>query len=306
MRTIDTVALIGLGVTGSPIAHKMENYYGDDFCLVASEEIKEDLRESKYHINGEQFSPIIASCKDELEKPIDLLIVCVKNYHLDAAVEDIARCIDKNTIIMPLQNGIFSYQFFKKTFPNNQILEGYVQGPNTQIRNNNITYVNPGVVHIGSSNHSELAKEVWRIFTKVGVPAEYEENIRHMIWKKWMLNVAGNSVTALTEADYNMFREIDGLASICRRTMEEFVNIAHSEGIDLSESDIDDVIFYYMTYRGSKKTSMLEDFMNRRKTENDYLAGYALKIAEKNEIDAPMIKTVYELIDIKEKIYLSY
>lgn len=306
MRTIDTVALIGLGVTGSPIAHKMENYYGDDFCLIASEKIKEELIESKYHINGEQFSPIVVSSKKGLTRPIDLLVVCVKNYDLETAVEDIARCIDKDTIIMPLQNGIYSYQFFKETFPDNQILEGYVQGPNTQIRNNNITYVNPGIVHIGSSNHSEVAKEVWKILTKVGIPAEYEENIRHMIWKKWMLNVAGNSVTALTEADYSMFREIDSLADICRRAMGEFLEIAHGEGIDLDETDVDDVICYYMTYRGSKKTSMLEDFMNRRRTENNYLAGYALKLAKKNGIKAPVIRTVYELIDIKERIYLSY
>lgn len=48
---------------------------------------------------------------------------------------------------------------------------------------------------------------------------------------------------------------------------------------------------------------MLVDVENKRKTENDYLAGYAFKIAKKYNIDAPMIYTLYNLIAIKENIY---
>lgn len=303
-REINTVGLIGLGVTGSPIAHKFYNYYGDDFCLIASPRIKEQLCEEKMHINGDAFKPAIISDAEEFGKTLDLIVICVKNYDLDEAIKDIDKCITKDTIILPLQNGIYSYNLFRSTFPDNYVMEAYVQGPNTQIRNHNITYVNSGTIHIGSNSNPKIARDVWKVLNNIGFPAEYETDIRHMVWKKWMLNVAGNSVTALTEADYSTFREIEGLVTLCRGAMAEFASVAEIEGVQLTEQDIDDVINYYISYRGSKKTSMLEDFMNHRRTENEYLAGYALELAARNNIKAPIIETLYRLIDIKEKIYI--
>ena len=118
-----------------------------------------------------------------------------------------------------------------------------------------------------------------------------------------MLNVAGNSVTALTSADYSMFKDVKELQVLCRKSMLEFLQIAEAENIGLTNSDIDDIIDYYVTYKGNKKTSMLEDVLNHRRTENEYLAGELLRHAENIGIDLPIIKTLYTLVDIKEKLY---
>ena len=77
------------------------------------------------------------------------------------------------------------------------------------------------------------------------------------------------------------------------------------ENVELMKKDIDDVIDYYITYKGSKKTSMLEDIMNNRKTENEYLAGDLIRLAEKHGVSTPMIKTLYYLIKIREEQYLE-
>ena len=37
------IGLIGLGAIGTPIAHKLFKKYGDDFCLIASADIKQLL-----------------------------------------------------------------------------------------------------------------------------------------------------------------------------------------------------------------------------------------------------------------------
>ena len=50
---------------------------------------------------------------------------------------------------------------------------------------------------------------------------------------------------------------------------------------------------------------MLVDVMNRRKTENEYLAGALLKIANKHKISLPITNVLYSLIKIKEEIYLD-
>ncbi len=301
----NTIALIGLGAIGTPIAHKLYNAYGENFTLVASGMFRNELENSNLIVNGQTFSPKIISDKSEAVNEIELLIVCVKNYDLAFAINDIKKVVTENTVILPLQNGIYSYKFFCEHFPNNQIVQGYVQGPNTHRMNNIIEYDNPGAMHIGKSDRSSesCVKNVHDLLSFAGVNISLEQDIRKMVWKKWMLNVAGNSVTALTSADYSMFKDVKELQVLCRKSMLEFLQIAEAENIGLTNSDIDDIIDYYVTYKGNKKTSMLEDVLNHRRTENEYLAGELLRHAENIGIDLPIIKTLYTLVDIKEKLY---
>lgn len=300
-------ALIGLGAIGTPIAHKLYNVYHDNFYLIASGVIRSELENADIVINGEDYSPTIISTIGEIQSEIDVLIVCVKNYDLNSALIDIQNIISDKTIILPLQNGIYSYNFFCEHFPKNQIIQGYVQGPNTQKHENLVTYSNPGVMHIGNSGRTSpnCIEQVYNSFKLAGIDVLIEDNIKKMVWKKWMLNVAGNYVTALTGADYSKFKKIDELKQVCRESMNEFLKVAMAERIDLDNNDIEDIINYYVTYKGTKKTSMLEDVLNKRKTENDYLAGNLIALADKYNIEVPITKTLFFLIKIKEKIYFN-
>lgn len=298
-------ALIGLGAIGTPIAHKLYMRYGDDFFLLADEERKMQLMKKDIHINGDVFRPMIFSESDRNVDSPELLIICVKNYSLETSLKSIVPFIERNTVILPLQNGIYAYEFFERCFPENPVLQGYIQGPNTERVADGFAYHNPGELHIGSSAHKGQARAVVSYLEESGLRISYEEDIKHMVWKKWMLNVAGNSVTALTGADYSLFKYHPNLQAVCRQAMQEFLQIADVEGVGLTERDIDDVIEYYVSYLGSKKTSMLMDVMAERKTENDYLAGTALAVGKKHGISLPIINTLYDLMDVKEKIYME-
>lgn len=301
----NTIALMGLGAIGTPIAHKLHNTYGESFALVASGIFREELEKAELIVNGQKYSPKIISDLNEANNDVELLIICVKNYDLNSALKDIKKVVSENTVILPLQNGIYSYKFFCEQFPDNQILQGYVQGPNTQRHGDNITYSNPGAMHIGKSDRAsqECVERIYELLYAAGVDVNIEQNIRKMVWKKWMLNVAGNSVTAMTGADYSRFKEIPELQDICRKSMNEFLRVAEIEKTGLTQSDIDDIIDYYVTYKGTKKTSMLEDVLNHRKTENEYLAGELLRIADSYSLEMPTTKTLFYLVRIKEKLY---
>ncbi len=303
-----SIVLIGCGAIGTPIAHKLYLTYHDKFALLASGAIKEKLINDNMVVNNEVFSPRVISTADEIGK-VSLLIVCVKNYDLKSALSDIQAVTDNDTIILPLQNGISSFEFFCENFPENVILQGYVQGPNTMRNGDDIFYSNAGVMHIGNAGNTdndESLMSVYEHLKKAGVEVYVESDIKKMVWKKWMLNVAGNSVTALTGADYSDFKDTVELQQICREIMKEFMFIAKLENVDLLEKDIDDIIDYYVNYRGNKHTSMLEDVINKRRTENDFLAGEICRLAQKHNVQTPLIKSLHSLIAIKEKLYLKF
>lgn len=301
------VALIGLGVIGTPIAHKLNKKYHDRFMLVARGSRRNKLESQKMKINGDEFSPKMLSDISELDEPLSLLIVCIKNYDLASSLDDIKSVVSRETIILPLQNGIYSYEFFCREFPENNILHGYMQGPNTEKNGSTMTYTNAGSIHMGDRENSvlDVAAKVYAYLGMAGIDVHLEQDIKKMVWKKMMLNVAGNSITALTEANYSDFKDSVALQTLCRKTMKEFTEVAKAEGIALTEQDIDDITSYYVNYNGNKRTSMLEDVSHKNRTENEYLAGNISQLAKKHNIFVPIINTLYELINIKENLYLE-
>ena len=299
------ISLIGLGAVGSPLAHKLWSEYGDDFALLSSEDFIHTLKD--LFINGDPFTPNIFTKKSDLKKKIGVVFICVKNYHVESIAEFLKGLIDKDTIIVPLQNGVYSFDWFSKEFPNNFIVEGFAQGPNTQILKNIYVYQKPGVFHIGTSNsdNKERCEHVFSVMKQAGVECYYDDDIRHQVWKKLMLNTAGNAITALTGIDYCMFEQSEEVQDLCRRTMKEFATVAATQGVKLGDADIEEIMEYYLSFTVSKHTSMLEDVLNKRRTENEYIAGYINKIAEDNNISVPNIKMLYELMKVKEQVYLE-
>lgn len=299
------IGLIGLGVVGAPLAFNLWKKYGDDFLLLSSAEFLPTLR--NLHINGENFTPRVASCAEEIDGYLNVLFVCVKNYHVNGMIDFLKPIIDERTIIVPLQNGIYSCDLFSEKFPDNLVVEGFAKGPNTQVHKNVYVYQKPGVFHIGTSyvNKREKCLEIYNLMKAASVDVYYDDNIKYEVWKKFMLNTAGNAITALTGIDYCMFSNSDEVQDLCVRTMKEFCKVAKTRGIELNDEDIEDVMKYYKSFTVSKHTSMLEDVLNNRPTENEYIAGYICKLADELGIEVPNIKMLYELIKIKEQVYMG-
>lgn len=302
-----TIGVIGLGVIGAPIAHKLYKWNKNRFVLIASGNRKEKLINNRITINNEEFAPQIISDKTTLSNELSLIIVCVKNFQLESAIKDIKRVISRNTILLPLENGIVAYRKLREAFPENVILEGYVQGPNTIKKDLIFQYSNPGKLHMGSSQtkYCDDAIDIYLLLKDAAIPIIYEAEIKKMVWKKWMLNVAGNTVTALLDASYADFKNSIELQNICRKIMDEFITVAIAEHIYLEEQDVENIISYFINYKGDKITSMLDDVRNKNRTENDYITGEIIRVAKKHGIVTPVNDTMYMLVKAKESLYLK-
>ncbi len=303
-QKISSAAVIGFGATGAPLSDLLWSLLGDGFRLVATGARRTDLESQVVTVNGKAFGAGLIPSDDGWGTP-ELLVICVKNYSLTSAMADMRASIGPDTVLLPLQNGIYACDFFRREFPQNMVLRGFVQGPNTRRRGNAIRYTNPGTVHFGTSRADkwDMVQRVRDTFAQAGIPSVVEDDIERSVWRKWMLNVAGNTITALTSADYSDFRWDPELVRLCRASMDEFLLVAHAEGVALDQSDVDEIVEYYTSYEGSKRTSMLEDVLARRRTENEFLAGELVRRAQRLNIDVPVTRTLYGLMHVKEELY---
>ena len=97
------------------------------------------------------FHPAIATTDPKEIGPVELLVVFVHYQFLESAVRNALPMIDKNTMVMCLQNGLGNYDEIAKVVPEEQIIVG-----NTAF---GATPVSPGhVSHTGYEHgHDESA-----------------------------------------------------------------------------------------------------------------------------------------------------
>lgn len=300
------IAIIGAGCVGSVIyKHLYDTVSKEDLFLIASGVYAEKLERDGVIVNDTVY-PV--QLMKENDSPVELVFVCVKNFDLMQACEDIRKFIDDNTIIMPLLNSVSPTPTIQKIFPNNRVLYGYITKIDAYLDNSGYRYNIPGDIHFGYADNTVVAAELDKLrnlLSKSGFNAFIDKDMIRGVWKKWMLNVGANQVSALTEANYLHFAKIPEIEKILRLAMQELLMIACYENVNLCTTDITEIVEYLTTYQYPKQTSMLQDIMAHRKTEIDYISGDIIKLSEKWNCPCPVNLTMYYLIKSKESTYLN-
>lgn len=298
------ISVIGLGCVGSVIVERLLKQDMDLSIIVVGKREKK-IKKEGLTVNGVNYAVKIANYN---EPAPDLVFVCVKNYDLKQALEDMKNFIDSHTIILPLLNSITPTPTIKEKFPNNHVLYGYIQKIDAYKVGDEFKYNIAGDIHFGDAkneSNTEFLTLLQKILSDAGFGSVIDKDMIRGLWKKWMLNVGANQVSALTEANYLEFSKIPEIEKVLRLAMQELMIIAGYEGVNISTVDVEDTIRYLTTYQFPKKTSMLQDVIAKRKTEVEYISGDIIELSRKWNYPCPVNLTMYYLIKSKEAVYLD-
>lgn len=301
------IAVIGAGCVGSVIAERIWHSKQDvQVSFIAFGANAEFINEHGVTVNGQRLS--IPLLQEGTVAP-DLVFVCVKNFHLEQACKDLNRVIDNHTIILPLLNSVSPTPVISEAFPRNRVLYGYISRIDSKMDSNgSFTYNIAGDVHFGDKENEspdDNLLKIRSILDAAGFVAKIDEDMQRGIWRKWMLNVGANQVSALTEANYLQFAAIPEIKEVLRLAMQELLTIAGYEGVDLGNRDIAEILEYLTTYPYPKQTSMLQDVLAKRRTEVDYISGDIIRLSHKWNCPCPVNLTMYYLIKSKQDAYLN-
>lgn len=301
---IKKVALIGAGAIGCVYAHSLNNLLKENFAFIANGKRKEKLEKEGLYLNGEKFSPRVISSDSDF-KP-DLIIVSVKNYQLESAIEDIKNLVGENTIILTLLNGIVARDVLKEHFKDNQVLYGLAIKIDAVKVGNKITQTNDAIIQFGDANNREMSEGVLAVknlLNDAKINNQVFENMVKTIWNKWMLNIGLNQVSAISGATYGVIKQTPELINLTNKAMMEVMEVSKVVGVNLDEENWASVQDVINSLGGDGKTSMLQDVENKRKTEVDYFSGTLMKIAKENGVSVPVNEVLYNFIKAKEQNY---
>ncbi|PVH14102.1 uncharacterized protein CXQ87_002226 [Candidozyma duobushaemuli] len=213
-------------------------------------------------------------------------------YDYIVVEELIEPLVSAESIIVLVQNGIDIGAPFVEKYPKNVVLSGVSMISSTNY-SGKITHVGHDELMVGIFQNPALEDKPQEMAAKTFVDlykndkndCVFDENVKLTRWRKLVYNATLNTVCTLTGVDVGRL-ELFGGMDLVRKAMREVLNVAKSDGVDLPEDIMEFMIRsddgnYY-------EPSMLVDIRKGNYIELEVILGNAVRIAERNGVDAPL------------------
>jgi len=230
---------------------------------------------------------------------IDLVILGVKSWQVEGVAEQLKPVINKNTLVLPLQNGADNADKLRTILPNENVLAGYCKIVSKLESPGIIDHFafDPEIVfgEYDNENTSRI-KKISNLFDTANIKNRISEDIHLDIWKKFLFIVTISGIGAITRSVYGDIRRDNHLRQIMYQTANEIVAIAKAKDIALTNNDIELVLKIIDGFNHDTTASMQRDFMAGRPSELENFNGYIVKQGKELHITTPTNSFIYHCL----------
>ncbi len=298
------IAIIGIGGVGGyfggKLAREYENSNQHEIIFIARGEHLKSIQEKGLQLltcEGDYIArPKLTTDKPAEAGVFDLVFFCTKSYSLESSAREFISCINKNTVVIPLLNGVNSAEKLRKMLPQATVLGGSVYG---------ISHIEkPGVINqeggtckltFGTDDQESAQKYsyILDILLKAKIKAILTDKISEVLWTKFLLMCPLGSLTSAIGNTYGSIWADSTLRKKARDMMLEVVAVAKAHHVILTEEAVDKAMEMVGSFGYNSKTSMQLDRENGRQTEIDVLTAYLCKAGKESGIPTPLHDEIY-------------
>ena len=256
------VLVIGSGGVGGYLAGVMAKN-GIDVTLFATSKTNQFIAKNGLVIKDvdEEYQVCI---KTKLEGIYDIVIVAVKSYNLDDIIEILKKHTNKNSVVLPLLNGVGHFEKLKEF----NLKKGciYIVSHKKDI---NVIHKKANTFYLCYEKDEKLDE----LFSKLPLKTKSSENIDIDVWKKYLFIATFATLTSYYKKPMGWV--IENKEDEVREFVKRMVNFAKKLNISLDyEKEISKIIKQAKNIPYDSKTSMQIDFEKNNKTELDNIVGF--------------------------------
>ena len=222
----------------------------------------------------------------------DLLIIAVKQYHLEELEEWLAA---SGAAKLFLQNGCGHISLMER-LPSGSIYAGVAEFGALRINGHTVRHTGEGKVRIAPVREETGGYPLFNAFEQK-YPVKIETDYKKMLFDKLIINAVINPLTAILKVENGAL----AAEPHCRRTAELYYKEA-ADILDVGNREEElERIFEVCRKTARNRSSMLSDLDHGRPTEIDAITGYLLEKAAEEGKPHQMTGMLYEMIKALEK-----
>ena len=236
--------------------------------------------------------------------PFDVILLATKSYHLDGAIKDIRPYITKETVILPLLNGISHFETLDKEFGAEKVIGGLCSVESTLDSKGRIIQTSPIHDFFFGERSGEKTERILKIadaFSGTKANFRLSDNINQDLWHKYMFISTMSGITTLMRQPIGPIRETESGHHTIKRLQSEIFGIMKSVNAPIAE-EIESIQMKQIAELGyTMKSSMQRDMEKLAQVEVEHLHGYLLEIAKREKMDVPVLEAVYANLKIYQE-----
>lgn len=298
------IGIVGIGGVGGYFGGKLAREYKSserhEIIFIARGENLKAIKKNGLQLFTQEghyiARPNLATDNPAKAGVFDLVFFCTKSYSLESSAQQFSSCINKNTVVIPLLNGVNSAERIRSVLPQVNVLGGSVYI---------ITHIEkPGVIRqeggacklTFGTDDQESAKKytyIFNILLQAKINAILTDKISEALWTKYLLMCPLASLMSATGKTYGAVWADSSLRKKARDMMLEVVAVAKARHIFLPESAVDKSMEMVAGFGYNSKTSMQLDREKGKQTEIDALTAYRCKAGRESGIPTPLHNEIY-------------
>ncbi|WP_344779770.1 2-dehydropantoate 2-reductase [Microbacterium kribbense] len=292
---IERVAVIGAGAMGGMYAAHFARA-GFDVRFIARADRARILRDSAVTVNGEPLRVPVVDADTARSWTADLVIFAVKDRHLRAAIDEAAMVVAPSTIVLSVLNGLDSEERIATGLGSApSVLLCVAMAMDAERAGDDIHFRQAGRLVFGHEHNDEVSPVVRAVqdaLTRAGLEWETPPDMRHRLWWKFMVNVGINQASAVLDAPYGAFQHDGDARSLMAALVDEVIDVAHAEGVDLGPDDVDAWHRVLAGQPAEGRTSMHQDVVAGRPTEVESFGGRVVELGRRYGIPTPFNQAI--------------
>jgi 2-dehydropantoate 2-reductase len=227
--------------------------------------------------------------------PCDLILLCVKEYALEAAAAAMVPLRHEKTAVLPVLNGVDIAERLRSNLPRGVVLSGCVYIS---------TFIEaPGGVHqVGGTcqlifgpdkGEAESYRPLETLLKEAGIKAELSAEIAVPLWMKYLFVSPMAGVTSLMARSFgDVMADKKGRAMVLG-LMDEITSLARAKGISLPADSVAGAVARVERFPYETKSSLQLDFEKGGQTELELFIGYAVRAGRALGVPVPLHEKLY-------------
>jgi 2-dehydropantoate 2-reductase len=298
------IGILGMGGVGGYFGGLLAKAYAEsdsvEIVFIARGETQKTIAQDGLKIILDESEmtvfPSIVSDDPKIIGKLDYLICATKTYDIEESLLSIKKNITKNTIILPLYNGVDAPERISALFPDNEVLQGCVyivsmivsSGVIKKMGTYEKLFFGSATASIGSLN------KLQSIFEKASIESYLVDDIEETVWEKFIFISALASATSYLDQNIGEILDSQSSRRVYVSLLNEITMIAAVKGLNLPVDIIMQTILKLEKTPHDATSSMHRDLMAGRKIELFSLTEFIVNEGFKYEIETPTYQMILD------------
>ncbi|MCA6098407.1 ketopantoate reductase family protein [Bradyrhizobium australafricanum] len=298
--------VVGAGSTGGYFGGRLAQTGADVTFLVRPARAVQ-LREKGLRLKSPHgdavLHPKIVTAGD-INGPYEAVLLAVKGFQLESAIEELGRAIGKETMIIPVLNGMQHMDVLAKRFSSGNLIGCALKVATTLEDDGSIVQLSP----LQDLAYGELDGTMTpriaafdKFMHQASIGARLSRVIRREMWEKWILLASLGAITCLMRGPIGEIEACAGGQEFILALLDEIVGIVKITGEAPSESFLEKTREQLTTKGSPLASSMFRDLQRGRPIEVENIIGDLVRRGAEVGFATPLLSAAYVSLCIYQR-----